>query len=343
MRSRPFSIIILIIAGILITNCTRNNDITPAFYHWQTALHLSPSEKNYLSALAVEQLYVKFFDVDWDETAVQPVPLAVLEKKDWANKALIPTIFITNRTFQRLPTDQLEWLSTRVREKIDELSSGLTIKEIQFDCDWTAATREKYFSFLKVFKEKIEKRGIDLSATIRLHQIRDFQETGVPPVDRGMLMFYNTGDVESWQEENSILNLKAANDYLSATQRYPLPLDLALPIFSWGVLFRDAKMIGLLNNLRAEALSDTTRFLKMAPNRFRVKKSTYLNASYLYEGDWIRTESVDSALLLEAALLLQKKLKFSKCSIAFYHLDTATIKHFPYEKLEKIYQSFENK
>ena len=339
MRCCRFSIIIL----LLITSCTRISHITPAFYHWQTELHLSQVEKNYLAALNVEKLYVKFFDVDWDAALAQAVPVAVLEKNDWANKELIPTIFITNQVFQRLQADQTEWLSARVHEKINELSSDLKINEIQFDCDWTATTRARYFDFLKIFKKRVEKQGIKISATIRLHQIRDAQETGVPPVDRGMLMLYNTGDLESWQEENSILNLKTANDYLATAQKYPLPLDLALPIFSWGVLFRDAKMIRLLNNLRPEALSDTTRFLKMSPNRFQVKKSTYLNAYYLYEGDWIRTESVDTALLQEASLLVRRRLKLSDCSIAFYHLDTATIKHFPYEKLEKIYQLFENK
>ncbi|MFN7116651.1 MAG: hypothetical protein ACK4TA_07600, partial [Saprospiraceae bacterium] len=195
---------------------------------------------------------------------------------------------------------------------------------------------------------KLNNPSIIISATIRLHQYRDFKETGVPPVNRGMLMFYNTGDVENWAEENSILNLEAASYYLPTSdfrlptsKTYPIPLDIALPIFSWGVLFRNGSMIRLINNLQATDLTDTARFLKIADNRFEVVKSTYLNGYYLYEGDQIRTESIDQSLLLQAADLLYDKIKNRPLTIAFYHLDTATIKHFPHEFLGNITHQFQ--
>ncbi len=75
-----------------------------------------------------------------------------------------------------------------------------------------------------------------LSATIRLHQVKYFETTGVPPVKSGMLMFYNTGDLENPSEENSILNIETAELYLSGLEDYPMQLDIVLPLFSWAVV-----------------------------------------------------------------------------------------------------------
>lgn len=291
-------------------------------------------------------MYVKFFDVDWNENQVIPVPLAEVEigkLENWKAEKLeiTPCIFITNQTFQNIAEDKIEWLSERIQEKLFTLKpENITFKEIQFDCDWTVSTRDRFFKFLKIFKKSVDNQSIKLSATIRLHQLRDYKETGVPPVDRGMLMFYNTGDVENWEEENSILNLEVAEQYLIPNTQYPMPLDLALPIFHWGVLFRDNQMIRLINNLKTNDLQDSLRFRKLAPNRFEIIKSTYLDGYYLYKNDHIRTETIDTALLTKAADLLKNRLENRNLTLAFYHLDTSTIKHFPHEFLEKITHTF---
>ena len=340
---------LLFFLAITYTSCQPNHAAQLAFYYWKTQFALSDVEKNHLDALRVNKLYVKFFDITWDAGKAMPVPVAEVEGlemekwRNWGNGKLeiTPCIFITNQTFQQIAADQIEWLSERVQEKLAELKpENMSFREIQFDCDWTASTREKYFQFLAIFKKNNGKPQPEVCATIRLHQFRDFPETGVPPVDRGMLMFYNTGDVEDWNEENSILNLEAAKFYLKPNISYPLPLDLALPLFSWGVLFRDGRMIRLINNLRSENLADTSRFLKIADNRFEVVKSTYLNGYYLYKDDRIRTEAIDTQRLLKAVDLLNGKLKNPSPTVAFYHLDTATIKYFPHEFLEKIIPAF---
>lgn len=344
-----YNIIFIIISIFLLTACTKKRHVVPAFYYWQREFELSNPEKNYIDTLKVKKLYVKFFDIDWDATREMAVPLAEVEMKELKIKELkmkelniVPCVFITNRTFQYLADDKIEELAAHVKEKLFTLKpENITFQEIQFDCDWTASTRDRFFKFLEFFKKTIDNQQIKISATIRLHQFRDFQETGVPPVDRGMLMFYNTGDVESWQEANSILNIEAAQYYLNQNIKYPINLDIALPIFSWGVLFRNGRMIRLINNLQATDLKDTSRFLKIAENRFEVQKSTYLNGYYLYQEDQIRTESTDFQLLLQAADVVKERLKNRDLTVAFFHLDRTTIKRFPHESLEKIMHSFQ--
>lgn len=368
---------------LLVWSCQEETKVEPAFYHWQTNLALSQTEQAYLDSLHVKKLYAKFFDVAWDASREMPIPVAeVAGLEEWRNGELedgrigglekgnnetlppltpstlqpfhpstfelIPCIFITNESFQNLPDARVAWLSERVSEKLSELwqqMPGRKLTEVQFDCDWTATTRDHFFQFIEHFRKL--NPDVIISATIRLHQVRDYKQTGVPPIDRGMLMFYNTGDLESWYEDNSILNLDIAEDYLPTSNFrlptshfYPLHLDVALPIFAWGVLFRDGRMIRLINNLRSDDLSDTSRFHKIADNRFEVQKSTYLDGYYLYQNDQLRLESIDSNLLFQAGDLLTKHLKNRNLTVAFYHLDTTTIKYFPHEVLEEVCEKF---
>ena len=133
--------------------------------------------------------------------------------------------------------EELEVLSEKIMSQIMRLwptVSNTAIHEIQFDCDWTQSTKEKYFKFLRHFRQLQNDPTFQLSATIRLHQIKFANQTGVPPVNRGMLMFYNMADLESIKTPNSILDLEVAHQYIDSQTTYELPLDFALPIFSLG-------------------------------------------------------------------------------------------------------------
>jgi hypothetical protein len=334
---------LLFCLGLLIlTSCNnQEKNINLSFYHWQTHFQLTETEWQYLQDLSVNKLYIKFFDVDWDEATAQAVPLATLQTDSLQtrNLQIVPTIFITNRTFSNLSGSDIDSLALRIHRKIFQIAEKLpnnSIQEIQIDCDWSETTREKYFQLLQHLHSSLQLQKVLLSVTIRLHQIRYLEQTGVPPADRGMLMCYNTGEVTSWTEENSILSSRTASPYLSRLKTYPLPLDLALPIFAWGVLFRDGEMIRLINGLRAEDLKDTTRFTSLASNRFQVVKSTYLKGYYLYQGDRLRLESINSNELQENVALLRPRWPTNNFHLTFYHLDTATIKYYPHLQLDSI-------
>ena len=285
--------------------------------------------------------------MDWDAARGGAIPVGIIEKKgqleDGFDFELIPTLFITNRTLLNITDDAIPKLSERIENKINEIreANNWSFKEVQIDCDWSQQTKTKYFELLDRLGKHFRKYNVKLSATIRLHQVKFYRETGVPPVDRGMLMFYNVGNLTKVETENSILDLAEAKKYLVNFESYPLSLDVALPIFRWGVLFRDRKMIKLINNLDGEALVDTTRFLKLEHNRYQVIKSTYLQGHYLYEGDLIRLEQIVESQLEEAVQILKKEIKNPELTISFYHLDSFTINNHPYEKLERLIQSLE--
>ncbi|MFK7979962.1 MAG: hypothetical protein AB8G86_08275 [Saprospiraceae bacterium] len=321
-------------------------EIQPAFYHWQTNLSLSELEKRYLSDLSIQKIYPKFFDVDWDFNRQEATALATMSLSTNLPKTLeiVPTVFITNRSLVQISADQITDLANKIAQKLQgqmTAFSDQSIKEIQIDCDWTQSTQAKYFDLLKILNKIFNPQGINLSVTIRLHQIKYAEKTGVPPVNRGMLMYYNMGEVQKGTTNNSILDNVIGAKYLDKLAAYPLPLDIALPLFQWGVLFRNDKMIKLLNQLTAQDLSDGQRFAKVDKNHWEVIKSTYLNGVYLYKNDRIRLEKVEISALKTATALLQKQLKIADRSIVFYHLDSTVIRQFEIAELKEIIQKFE--
>lgn len=107
-------------------------------------------------------------------------------------------------------------------------------------------TKNNYFLLLKELKNNLNK---NISSTIRLHQIKYFNKTGVPPVDYGVLMYYNMSSLGDFNTKNYILDNNEAKKYHYNFENYPLKLKLALPLYSQAVQFRDKKAINLFENV----------------------------------------------------------------------------------------------
>ncbi|WP_367392771.1 hypothetical protein [Lewinella sp. LCG006] len=328
----------LLLLLCLLSACTPEpTQIEPAFYHWQTQMEVDNIEQHYLQEINARRLYVKFFDVAWQDGNNEAVPQATLERRgEWTDYDIVPTVFITNETMVKLAAAKREDLAERILQKIASRWPGLEPREIQLDCDWTEGSRDAYFQLLKLVRERLP-ATTKLSVTLRLHQYRYPEKTGVPPADRAMLMFYNMGDLTDWQEPNSILNLEKARPYLKTTTPYPLPLDLALPIFNWGVLFREGKMIKLLPGLTAKSLAaiGAKSLIREDGERFEITKSTYLEGYYLYRGDQLRLETIRPQQLIDAARLLRSVATSKDAYLSFYHLDSALLSQFSVEDLQR--------
>ena len=316
-------------------------EIIPAFYHWKTNFQINPKTHSDLQKIGIQKLYVKFFDVDWSEELSAPTPAATVQiRTDFLeNYQIIPTVFITNRTFRNLSESGSAALAKNITQKLKSLfdKNDLNdIEEVQFDCDWSLQTKDKFFEFLKTCKTLLGKE-VRLSATIRLHQIKFFEKTGVPPVERGMLMFYNMSDAADWSTQNSILDLTEAAKYLTGFKKYPLPTDVVLPAYAWGVLFRDGEMIKLLPGTYPV---DCRSFSKIDSNRYQIPESNYFEGHYLYKNDRIRLEDVSPDSLLKAGKMLSPLMKNSTLTVGFYHLHEHSFKRYTHEDYSKILEEF---
>lgn len=322
-----------------INSCTQSRTVTPAFYHWKTELSINSELTAHLKDIGVEKLYVKFFDVDWSENDDEPIPHAeLIVSIPTFEFEIIPTIFITNRTFLKVEENDIQELSIKVGKKIKRLcgkNNFELVRTVQFDCDWTERTQAAFFNFLKYFGDEFPE--FEVTSTIRLHQVKYYEKTGFPPVSRGMLMFYNMSSVSDWEAENSILNLHEAKKYLSNFDNYPLPLDVVLPAYSWGVLFRNGEMIKLLPDIRK---TDLEQFKRIEQDRYLVEESTYFAQQYLYQGDLIRYEPIHPDSLLKAAHLLSESIENSNLTVGFYHLGDHSFENYPKKTYKDVLEIF---
>lgn len=319
---------------------TAPKDVSRGIYYWKSTFRLSETERHTLDSCKIKKLYFKAFDVDWDVTKRRAIPKASIrfEEEISTNLAIIPTVFITNQVLKQTTDQQLDTTISFINKHLRTVLRNKKFEEIQFDCDWTISTRERYFYLLRAFKKLFPEKH--LSATIRLHQIKFAHKTGIPPVERGMLMFYNMSNWKKSQIRNSIYDLDAASQYLSTLDKYPLSLDLVMPIFRWAIIYRNNTFLTVINNLDNQALSKQ-KFLEKNYNKFTVLADTSAFGISLRKDDMIRVEEVSAEEIIKGSKTLHEKISSQKLTFALYHLDQPNITFYGNEKLAEIYASFE--
>jgi hypothetical protein len=314
-----------------------------SFYYWRGTFRLTTGEIDSLRKLDIRRLYVRLFDVAIDRGSRQPHPVGPLAIAMPAPPGIdiVPTVFITNEVMRTIDSAGRGLLAHNVVEKIVAMAPGLgrdSIGEIQIDCDWTTTTRGAYFAFLRDVATLAAGHGWKLSATVRLHQLRDRLMTGIPPVDRGMLMVYNTGNPTDPTETNAIFDPGEIRGYLRGLADYPLPLDVALPLFSWGVVFHEGAFLVLLNNLRPEDL-DRPEVQPLGDSWYRLSSDIYINGVHLFSGDRIRIEEVDRGQCAAVASLISSQLPGDSLSVSLFHLDPSILKNHACSDLSALYSA----
>ena len=303
-----------------------------AVYYWKTTFRLSVEEREFLTTHKIERLYLRYFDVARDpdfQDKVIPIPEATLQFMDSipSNLEIVPTVFIDNNLFKDCDMNQYVDLLVKRILTMTETNDVPNVREVQLDCDWTQTTESAYFQFLRQVDSLLQKESITLSTTIRLHQLN----AKVPPVERGVLMCYNTGGVRNPNVDNSILSAKDVALYAKNLQSYSLPLDVAYPTFSWAVWFRNNEFQALLRNLTPE--NENLTLIK--DNRYKVKNSFYQEGKQLCGGDEIRFETSDFEEIMQAKKTLEKHLK--NYSVIIYHLDYNNLSKYTENEISEIY------
>jgi len=334
-------------ALLFYSGCSIKNDrsVTSAVYFWKTNFTLSKEEVRWIKETEIKKLYLRFFDVDWNQNINKAVPVGdvSIQTKNINGVEIIPVVFITNRTFTNIPDSSITELSNNIYKKIFAklaFFEAAQIKEIQLDCDWAASTRSKYFALIEMLKQKVAAQNIFLSATIRLHQVKFYKKTGVPPVKRGMLMFYNMSDVSNIKTKNSIYDEGVAEKYLVNFEKYPLELDVVLPAFSWACWFSNGKLKNLINDVKAEELGKDSCFIKEDKNIFRAVKNCSVMGNYVFAGDYLRLEQTNVTTTINAAELIAPHIKNKKLTVSIYHLNGEVIKNYGKDQFENIVSCF---
>lgn len=312
-----------------------------AVYYWKTRFELGDSELEFIKENDIRRIYLRYFDVDYEknpvtyEKGIVPIGTVSFISERPKDIEIIPTVFITVKALTHIRDNKLVSDSAwKIVNRILNMSSYNEmgpVREVQLDCDWTESTQKTYFDLCRAVKELVEKKDVIVSSTIRLHQLR----LQAPPVDRGVLMLYNTGAMRDPAGKNSILDIDDVSLYLKGKQvKYGLPLDFAYPTYSWGLWFRDGEFMGILHQ---NDFSDQSRYVESTEDGiFRVCKEHIIEGHHLIPGDMIRLEMSEMDAIRETASLVMAAFPLGYNNI-LYHLDSNNLKHFTHDEIKDIF------
>ena len=341
----PRLLVICLLAGLVFfVACKKENNPAPApaisFYHWKTIFEPTEFEVSSLKELSTQRLYVRLFDVGYglDNSTTPLVPLATAAFRNPPPVPVVGVVYIDNtsllRDLENINADDLaERIVNRslaiIREnKLPEAN------ELQIDCDWTTSSRDFFFSLLEKIKSRLPE-AYTLSVTLRLHQYKNPEQTGVPPADKATLMVYNMGSLRAFGKENSIIDRDVSSSYLKTTSKYPLPLNVALPLFSWSVLFdKDMTYQGLIRMV-PQNLDDKTLWKKVDGGLYQLAQTQTLDARTIPEGWYLRAETVKKDVLRDVAKLLGQSVA-PVDTVIFYHLDEQILREWSVNELKEI-------
>ncbi|QDH78460.1 hypothetical protein FKX85_05200 [Echinicola soli] len=315
--------------------CQHTSPPAVSFYYWKTALNLNPTETHTIKANEVKKLYVRYFDVALSADGL-PYPVSEVTLDHFPDTLeIVPVVYIKNEVMLSSNLDVAE-LAKKISKHVNSISENnhLSYQEIQIDCDWSLKSRDHFMAFIDQLDEMTDKT---LSATIRLHQIKYAQKTKVPNVDYGVLMYYNMGEINA-RTANSIYDKTIADLYTYTLGDYPLPLKVAMPIFSWGIHLRNGQVVGLRPKVTASALKMDAAFAALKPNFFEVKKDLLRNGTYYRKGDVLKTEAVSQGQLLEMAEDLGNHMKVDE--IIFYDLDSMNLRNYEKDIFAQVRAAF---
>jgi hypothetical protein len=310
---RKFYVLILLLE---FCGCRQNpqlpTGLETSYYYWQPYLNLTSQDGQFFQKQKTRRLYIRFFDLDWDAKTQNLYSRAELHSGalDGLPIEIVPVVFITPKALAHLqgPGQASQFILKRC--KILSRSLGrYPFSEIQLDCDWTPISREPYFNLLTQFKQELQRLYFKplLSATIRLHQVKYRTITGIPPVDRGILMVYHTSAAQELTTKNTLLDEDDALSYLIYLKSYPLPLDVALPLFHWGVQFNSVRQLLKIFHIQPDDPVIGQSFNHLSGTLYQAKADVYLCGIRFMKNDYLKVEESDPevALRLESWILQQ--------------------------------------
>lgn len=256
--------IIFSIVSFIFIQSKKITPLTISFYSW---------ENSFDSENIKEKLYIKVLDIAYS-TKLEIIKTQLKSKP----KDFVPVVYITNETMKNLDY-------SLVSNAILKTLKNLDFNEVQIDCDWSDSSQSNYFKLLKDLKEKLNKT---ISATIRLHQIKYYSKTGIPPVDYGVLMYYNMSNIGDFNTKNSILDNDIAKKYHYNFDTYKLKLKLALPLYSQAIQFRDNKSLSIFEGIEKKDFD--SNFEEVSVNIYKALNSFYFKGRYIYKEDIFRFE-----------------------------------------------------
>jgi len=307
-----------------------------SFYHWKSKALYTKSYEKAIRISKTNKIYFHYFDIQtihepsWNNDGIFPTYVLKSVAKEYKNMEIVPVVYITNRVFKTKDLDILN-LSQKIQNLINQISKyqfNKEIKNIQIDCDWTQSTKYSYFQLLKQLNNHFE-----INVTIRLHQIKYKNKTGVPPVKKATLMLYNMGDLKN-KQQNATLESAIVKQYINTETNYPLLLNIALPLFSQTVITNNDNEIKIIKNTERALLEKDKHFKKIDKLNFTIIKDILYKGFFLTKGYNLKLEEIKESEIISAYKII-KDSHLKTNEIIFYYLDEKVLSNINLNTLIK--------
>lgn len=347
---KKYYLIISLLISVTLLSCTGSSslksDESNSIYYWRTTFSLNEGEKEFLKNNNIKKIYMRFFDVDIADPAkngedVTPEATIIFNDTIPTQIDIVPTVYITTSAIEKMQIKEVDY-AEKIYKRINAIckQNKIVFKEIQLDCDWTKGTRQPFFRLCEAMKVYMDSTQT-ISSTIRLHQLTQTP----PPVDKGVLMVYNTGNLMETTSENSIFSRKDIEPYLRDNRlaKYPLALDVAYPTYGWSIVFYPGEDKYYFNRImRRTDFSAYPDLKKIASNLYEATSEINFSEDEskwdkVYEKYRIRVERPQANEILEIKRIIDRQLKSKPHSNILYHLDESQLSYYSDNEISKIY------
>lgn len=295
-----------------------NPEITPSIFITNEVV--LQANKKQLDSLAVKiAKRVQQIGEQMNETKADKIANAIVYPKD----------YYKNENYKRINYDSVKSIEL-AKLKVD-------FKEILIDCDWTEKSKKNYFYLLEQVKKEFS--ATKVAATIRLWQYKYAEKAGIPPVDKGLLMCYNLTKPDDFKTKNSIGTSEELAQYITH-DKYKLKLDIALPLYSWAVVFRGNQFKGILSDYD-RLRNDTIKLKKSSDTKYVLQDDILVGQTYLRNGDEIRIEKISDDELDKMISIIKAKIPIdNQTRVTFFSFDKKYIDDYGTQNISNYYARF---
>ena len=96
-------LLLFIFMVLLLSCCQEKNPDTVSYYHWKSRANLDDSEKATLDSFGVKNLYLRYFDVVYDEFLENSRPTYFLDMISYrvVDMEITPVVYIENEVLKK--------------------------------------------------------------------------------------------------------------------------------------------------------------------------------------------------------------------------------------------------
>ncbi len=326
----------------LLNSCGEQGKPKNAFLVRTNHVQFDEFRRELLLQTNTDLVYIKIFDVVFNEWQQRPLPLAQVEfdtaSLKWLKSSgieIVPVLYINNDLLEKVNPDRINALADRImmllKTRLDQFDI-INEKIIHIDCDWSVASKEKYFDLLQYMEILPFFTNKQITVAVRPRQVENSVQYGIPPVKRAVY----TLDVQNEEFKPDLI------------KDYPIELDLLLPLFNDPVVFRNGAVIGAISGL-PDSVWMNDKVCRIAgehpeatktTNHFEVINDTVVRLNYLKTGDQIKYPGWDTAMVSRLAGFIQSNLKSLEPTIILNQLDSVKIRQYNPSQLKAAFNSF---